>query len=138
MELFSICYMSTKRQGLTNKEIGELVQKSLERNKQRDISGVLIEYKNHFLQYMEGPSREVFRVFDKIKIDNRHHSVEIVQFRSIEERIFPEWHILHKSLDKSSNEALGITDNIQTELDCVFENQEFWRGINVIEYLSNL
>ena len=139
MDLFSICYISQKEDHLQREVIDQISTYSTTENETQKISGILIEYKNHFLQYLEGPTRNVYDVFERIKKDKRHKNVEIIQFKQIEERIFPGWSMLHKNLDDDRDATqMEVNKNCKVQLDDLLKNKTFWKGIEVIEYLSNL
>ena len=139
MDLFSICYISEKKKDLPREVIDQISSYSITENEVKQISGLLIEYKNHFLQYLEGPTRQVYDLFERIKKDARHTNVEIIQFKQITERIFPGWSMLHKNLDQEVDRSqMEVNKHCKDQLDDLLENKTFWKGIDVIEYLSNL
>jgi hypothetical protein len=139
MKLFSICYISRKRPSLSADDVNAIYKHSILANEKKDISGVLVEYNEHFLQYLEGPAKEVYALFEKIKNDERHSQVEIVQYGKINQRIFSGWNMMHKNLNNENELRFNVTLKESKEmLERVLSNKEFWQGIDVIEHLSNL
>jgi hypothetical protein len=139
MELFSICYISEKEKNLPRAVIDQISSYSMTENGTKQISGILIEYKSHFLQYLEGPTRKVYDLFERIKKDSRHKNVEIVQFKQIDERIFPGWNMVHKNLDlEGESSQMEVNKHCKNQLDDLLENKTFWKGIEIIEYLSDI
>lgn len=139
MELFSLSYISKKSELLDVQDINSIYEQSLNWNKINNITGMLIEYKNHFLQYIEGPPEEVHNLFSKIRKDSRHNNVEIFQYKEIKTRLFTSWNMLYKNLDQVSvAESENKNQYIRDRLDDIIDNKKFWEGISVIEELSNL
>ena len=54
--IYCLCYISKKSSHLNYNDIEEIVSYSQENNTDKQITGVLISYKEHFLQYLEGDS----------------------------------------------------------------------------------
>ena len=100
--LKAIFYSSRKSDDLKVSDIEDLITHSIENNSKKDITGLLIEYKANFLQYLEGPENAVYDLYNKIKKDQRHYDVILVQDLEIEKRIFPKWNMLFKHLEKNS------------------------------------
>lgn len=139
MNLFSICYISQKKNTLSDEDVKAIYEQSFLANEKRDVSGVLVEYNEHFLQYLEGPAKEVYALFEKIKNDERHSKVEIVRYGKINQRIFSGWNMLHKNLNDEKELRFNITLQESKEiLETILGNKEFWKGIDVIEHLSNV
>ena len=65
--IYSLCYISTKRTDLLKSEINSIIETSKIRNETNNISGILIEYKNHFIQHIEGDAVLIYELFEKIK-----------------------------------------------------------------------
>lgn len=135
----AICYSSSKNQSMSDEELEHLIDKSIISNAKNEISGVLIEYQSNFLQYLEGPAVKVFELFHKIKLDQRHHSVLLIQEKEIPERIFPDWNMLFKNINASSisSKRKGKVF-VEDELRKLMNQDNFWKNIDMIEYLSNL
>ena len=71
--LKAIFYSSRKSDDLKVSDIEDLITHSIENNSKKDITGLLIEYKANFLQYLEGPENAVYDLYNKIKVDQRHY-----------------------------------------------------------------
>jgi hypothetical protein len=70
----------------------ETILKSSQSNNERDgITGALIFDDLWFIQVLEGDRETVWKTFDRIRSDGRHHGVTIVDARDVEAREFGEW-----------------------------------------------
>ena len=135
--IYSLCYISTKRTGLLKSEINSIIETSKKRNEAKGISGILIEYKNHFIQHIEGDAVVIYELFEKIKLDSRHENVHLFQYSPLENRLFDDWNMAHRNLDIDIHRDQQFL-KCSNLLDDVIENKSLWEGIKTIELMSNL
>lgn len=135
--IYSLCYISTKRRDLLRSEINSMIETSKKRNEAKDISGILIEYKNHFIQHIEGDAVVIYELFEKIKLDTRHENVHLLQYSPVENRLFDDWNMAHRNLDIDIHRDQQFL-KCSNLLDDVIENESLWEGIKTIELMSNL
>ena len=135
--IYSWCYISTKRKDLLRSEINSMIETSKKRNEAKDISGILIEYKNHFIQHIEGDAVVIYELFEKIKLDTRHENVHLLQYSPVENRLFDDWNMAHRNLDIDIHRDQQFL-KCSNLLDDVIENKSLWEGIKTIELMSNL
>ncbi len=70
----------------------ETILKTSQSNNARDgVTGALIFDDLWFIQVLEGDRETVWKTFDRIRSDERHHSVTIVDARDVEAREYGEW-----------------------------------------------
>lgn len=63
-----------------------------DRNNRRDgLTGVLLISGGRFFQVLEGAAQDLDRTMNRIRLDPRHHDVELVSRRSITSRRFGQW-----------------------------------------------
>lgn len=92
MRLCRLIYKSsTSWELLTNEVLAELANSSEEKNKKRDISGLLALSGESFLQVLEGPEDKVNALYAKIIRDKRHFKVTLTSYEQIAKRNFGEW-----------------------------------------------
>ncbi len=89
---------------LTSAQVGEILVESREFNAKHDITGCLIYFEGFFIQYLEGEAEEVLALFEKIKIDIRHRSVDLLSQGNIYSREFDTWSMAYLS-EQIPNEA---------------------------------
>ena len=46
--MYCLCYVSTKRKGLLQSDIMDIIESSSKKNLNKDITGILIDYQNNF------------------------------------------------------------------------------------------
>jgi hypothetical protein len=72
-------------------ELLALVRASAERNREREVSGVLVFRRGRFRQWLEGPERAIAGLRRTIFEDPRHRITAAQELASTRRRRFPDW-----------------------------------------------
>ena len=108
--MYQLNYRSIAKSDLEFKDLDDILEESIAENSARNISGCLIYHNNCFVQILEGKKKDVLELYEKIKADDRHHSVTLLWENNVENRFFAEWHMAYyKPNDKNMNE---FVDNL--------------------------
>ncbi|MFN3361670.1 MAG: BLUF domain-containing protein [Pseudanabaenaceae cyanobacterium] len=108
MSLHRLIYLSYARAGIGYSDLRDIMDKSEVNNAQAGITGMLCYGNGIFLQILEGNRKMVNQTYHRIVQDHRHHSPEIIDFRAIQARNFPEWSMKLVQLDDK------IPDNVKS------------------------
>ena len=95
-----LIYSSVRNVNCTDEEIQKILNSCERHNPGKSITGVLVHSKNYFLQFLEGDEAELMALYNHIKKDSRHSKVILLNKGTIEERMFPSWHMGYKDADK--------------------------------------
>lgn len=92
MSLCRLIYRSVANADVvSNAMLRDLEQQSSAANAESDISGLLVMAGNVFVQVLEGDSKIVTALFNRIGQDPRHHAIELVSHNPINARHFDGW-----------------------------------------------
>ena len=72
-------------------ELKRLIALASERNKESGITGLLVFTGDRILQALEGPTRYVNQLYNKIVVDPRHSEIELISYESIDTALFYDW-----------------------------------------------
>lgn len=101
--LSSLVYVSSAVRLLSLEEIGHLLQRARERNKEYGITGVLLYIGNNFMQYIEGPKDNldiIYKIIQEIiQEDDKHSGLFLVSQEAIEKRQFGDWAMAYQTID---------------------------------------
>lgn len=91
--LFRLIYRSRSKipKEKMDEALGEILRVARVNNASRGITGALVWYDNWFAQVLEGDEVEIQKLFDVIKTDLRHSSIEVYQQTRISGRTFARW-----------------------------------------------
>ncbi|MCV9386511.1 BLUF domain-containing protein [Reichenbachiella ulvae] len=98
--LYRLVYTSARRKDCDDKEIQNILASCKKNNPGKNITGLLIQTENRFLQVIEGDKDEVLGLSEKIKKDPRHGGVNIRFEQKVDKRLFPNWHMAFKDISK--------------------------------------
>jgi hypothetical protein len=102
--LSHLVYVSTRKASCTASEIEKILGSCKKNNPTFNTTGVLLYSKDKFIQYLEGDSKELLSLYDKIKLDSRHEKVMMVSYGPIKEKAFPSWHMATKQVSQKDFE----------------------------------
>lgn len=88
--LKAICYVSNLHQNHIT-ELDKLLNLSKNNNIKSGITGLLIYKNGNFLQILEGKKEDVYSLYNKISLDNRHHHIIKILDTDISGRIFEDY-----------------------------------------------
>jgi hypothetical protein len=98
-DLSSLVYVSSAVRPLNLEEIGYLLRRARERNKEYGITGVLLYISNNFMQYIEGPKDNLDIIYKIIQEDAQHTGLMLVDREAIESRQFGDWSMAYQTKD---------------------------------------
>ena len=136
--IYCLCYISKKSESLDREGVRSIVRTSKKNNDAKEITGVLVEYKSDFLQYLEGDPVEIYKLFNKIKLDERHYEVNLLQYSPLETPLFSGWAMVYRDLDSLDSVDRNKYNQCIETIEEINDKRFVWKGIKAIEILSNL
>ncbi len=85
-----LIYVSTPF-GFNKKNIDNILEISNANNKKNNITGCLIYRSDLYLQYLEGPSKDLEHTYNKILKDKRHTDIKKLSDMNTKRRLFASW-----------------------------------------------
>ena len=86
-----IIYTSIASPQVDGGEIFKIISSAAQRNRERDVSGMLVLVDRRFFQAIEGPKANINALLAALQADNRHHSLRVLRRRTIVARQFGNW-----------------------------------------------
>ncbi|MBO3099953.1 BLUF domain-containing protein [Gelidibacter pelagius] len=113
--MYQLNYRSTSRPGLGFEDLEAILEEAIATNSARNISGCLIYHNDSFVQILEGNKEDVLQVYEKIKADDRHHTVTLLWKNHVDHRFFEEWHMAYyrpddKNVKEFVNDLLLLSE----------------------------
>ena len=91
--MYQLNYYSKSNPTLNQNDLEKILETAVAANAEKGISGCLIYHNECFVQILEGEKRDVLEIFEKIKLDDRHHSVNLLWENYVNERFFKKWNM---------------------------------------------
>jgi hypothetical protein len=105
--LIRLIYASTPRENVDLNACHLLLEKARLKNKQLDITGMLVFDGKFFMQGLEGKQAHIDDLYAKLLRDPRHHSVQLLSCREISTREWSNW-TMGFAMPTPENEALFL------------------------------
>jgi hypothetical protein len=96
--LIRLSYASTLSPNTTTDDIDLIVERSLIRNSQYGVTGVLAVESGRVMQILEGPGAAVDELYSNICRDRRHVGVVMLDRIAIDERHFTKWAMVRRTM----------------------------------------
>jgi hypothetical protein len=120
--MIQLIYVSKATEKMSEDEILDILEVSRERNKEDEITGMLLYSKEKFFQVLEGDEEKVMQTYERILKDERHKNIMLIEQFDITKRTFPDWSMGFRYLNDKNVEKL---EGYSEFLDKHMEPQEF-------------
>ncbi len=121
--LYYIIYQSIPSSEVTQEVVDQITKESINWNTPRNITGILLYHDGKFLQYIEGDEDEVVKVFELIRKDSRHHTIEQKVVGYTKERVFSEWSMGSWIIGKGTPIDLTLIENLDKYMADPIKNE---------------
>lgn len=98
--MYFLIYRSETTSTLLEDELALILTQSRDRNKTKDVTGMLLSFDGKFLQLLEGPENDVKRIYSNICKDARHKNIIMLKDGHIDTRLFPGWSMSFRPVTK--------------------------------------
>ena len=103
--MYSLIYRSVAKDTFAKPLIYKMLSEARDFNADHGITGCLLYHKGQFVQLLEGEEEEVISLFERIKKDQRHYAVELLEEEEISERLFSEWSMAYQDMGDESQQT---------------------------------
>ncbi len=108
---------------LNSDSLAYLENQSANNNRRYGICGLLIVSDGRFLQVLEGIPKFVNRIYSKIIQDDRHHDVELIDYKDIIKPEFIDWSMKVVDLDDLDSNTRDLLEKKYPIKDGSFQIQ---------------
>lgn len=130
-----LIYMCSSVGTPSEQDLIDLLEQSRSRNWKFNVTGMLLFNRNTYLQVLEGEKRDVYRIFNSIRLDPRANNVISLVDEEITHRDFPDWSMGFKNLESLSPEELfGFSEIFSGQLDPSIKDR---KGALAVELLMS-
>lgn len=113
-DLYQIIYASAATHPIEEDELLAMLKHAREKNKQHEITGMLLHCDGSFIQALEGPRDKVRHMLGVIRQDSRHSRIAVLFEGPIQNRSFSQWSM---GFNRPSKEKLARSEGYTPYLD---------------------
>jgi hypothetical protein len=95
-----LVYVSTATALPARRVIDDILTVARRNNPALDLTGMLLWKEMRFAQYLEGPPAALDRMWATLNADPRHEDVRLLSRRPVEARLFSDWSMGSRRLDR--------------------------------------
>ena len=132
--MYFIIYSSKVIQNISEDELRSILESSKKNNETNGITGLLILYKDTFIQMLEGKESDVRDTFERIKQDSRHDSVITVFSGVTHKRHFPNWKMALEVLNESVFRKIDAYESLSEGDSFLNEVQDDHIGLKMLSF----
>jgi len=107
--MHALIYLSNISQPIDKDDVIEIATKATAKNIHIGVTGFLSFRNNQFVQYLEGPSEAVLKLFKIIENDPMHEIIHTINLENQSERHFANWSM---RLITSQDESRALPDDM--------------------------
>ena len=108
MDLRSLTYTSLAQIDLDEHDLERIIYSARVNNALDGLTGFLLFNGQSFMQVLEGSKRAVDDVMARIRVDDRHRNILVVDDRPVDGRAFPDWSMGYLRFDGQVEGARAI------------------------------
>jgi len=108
IDLYCILYISRMKKENSKEYIKEMLKLFREKNRENNISGLMLYYEGNIIQYIEGNKKELYSLYNNINNDPSHYNITKVIDESIINRNFMNWDMCFKELNHDEFVKLSL------------------------------
>lgn len=133
--VFQLFYKSTSAEGITQKDLDDIISTAIKRNSSISVTGCLVYFDKKFYQILEGKEEDVLALYEDIKKDKRHYNLTLISKEPTKYRIFSKWHMALYFIDEKYNNEKVVSEfrnkiQLLNSLNFFSETAlEFWLGV---------
>lgn len=127
--MIHLVYVSSATREMNEEDLLFLLEQSRNRNKEKNVTGMLLYVGGNFFQVLEGDKKDVEEIYESIVKDDRNKGNIIILKESINERTFPGWSMGFKHLTAQN---IGTVEGYSEFLGRNMEPEEFARKPNKV------
>ncbi len=129
MSLSLLVYRSRSTKQLKKDRVVAMSKHFAARNRDRDITGMLVFDGDYFMQVLEGPRQKITALYELIQTDPRHEEVVTVLDEPIYRRTFDDWGLGFIVInDEGGNQIISS--------DLSFDNQLYKLGLDNLKQVD--
>ena len=134
MSLTDIVYVSYASHKMTAEELKEILEVARDKNKELNVTGMLLYRDGFFIQALEGEEKVVDDLFNDIATDERHKNVLVVYKNHVTTRTFTDWSM---GFNKLEDHHLEDLDGYNGMLNANFFAEKPGRAVTLLESFRN-
>ncbi|MBL8772763.1 MAG: BLUF domain-containing protein [Phenylobacterium sp.] len=95
-------------------EVGEIIRASIRKNREVNLTGLLLVHQGYFVQSLEGPAEAVLTTYRRINDDPRHAECKVLSAGPAGAREFGDWNMCARGMSAADDAILRTLGQRET------------------------
>jgi hypothetical protein len=133
-----VVYVSTATKPMGIRDLEEMLEQARRKNKEKNITGILLYANKTFIQVLEGETDFVDELYEVISKDERHKNCILIEKIAIEQKSFGSWSMGFLNIeDADITKMKGFSDFLinENKEDLIISNSKL--VMEVLYYFKN-
>ncbi len=104
--LVQLIYCSASADDITDADVNNILEQSRKNNEENNITGLLLNNAQFYVQLLEGDCKAVNDLYNKIIKDPRHGQIMLLAYTPTDRRLFSGWTMKHIPEDRVINDII--------------------------------
>ncbi len=91
-------------------EVGQIIRSAIRRNRDDNLTGLLVCFQGLFVQVLEGPQDRLWAAYGRILKDTRHFEPTLIEAGAADRRLFGDWTMCARTLSPSDSVIIEVLD----------------------------
>jgi hypothetical protein len=100
MQQHAVIYISKATTTLRPETVQQIANSSAEKNQKADVTGLLLQIGNYFVQILEGEEQTLEKLLRKIERDDRHSELRVIYQKPIRSKTFAQWNMGYFNIEE--------------------------------------
>lgn len=127
-----LIYTSKPSNKINLKTIDEILKLAVTKNKEFNISGLLVFDGEMFIQCIEGDEKNISQLYENLKKDDRHEDVKLLGEKEINARDFQDWSMGYVRDIASVKKLISETYNKDVDWDYPLAHEVLKKSLQLL------
>ena len=132
--MYFIIYSSKANHDISEGDLHKILEDSKRHNESKGITGMLIFYKDTFIQMLEGEEEDVVSTYERIKEDDRHDTVLKLFEGYTSKRHFPDWKMALEVVDEGYFREIDAYESLDEGDKFLHEVEDDHIGLKMLAF----
>ncbi len=132
--MIQVSYISSSTRPMSVEDLKSLLAECRAYNTEHGVTGMLLYYNSTFMQVLEGEEQEIESLIERIRKDERHTEVKLIDRKTIDKREYGDWSMGFKVLSGDQlSQIPEFGDVNEKDLNAMF----LQKNANLVQSLMN-
>lgn len=111
-QITQLIYVSKRKSNVDDDEAQKILETSRKNNDTCGIKGVLLVLPEYFFQVVEGPSKNIDELMNRVENDTRHCELKVLSKKALSGYEFGVWSMVNVNIDTENADSFVVLNRL--------------------------